>query len=106
MKVVFDLLNGILALGILAWPLAFFSSLFFFDAPGSEDNAITIGLAISVVVYPLPTILGNILYWKKRALSSNIEKLIHTLIGATGYLVVVIFMVLLDVICEGRFACV
>jgi hypothetical protein len=52
------LLNLPPLLGILAWPIAVFLSLFLFDAPGSQYSPLTALLNFAVLSYPFLTLLG------------------------------------------------
>jgi hypothetical protein len=105
MRVVLIILNVLFALGLIAWPVALFSSMFFFDAPGSMSNILTIGFTLSVLGYPVPAILGNLAFWanRKKESLSNLMKM--TLLSGSGYLSIVIFWYLLGSICDGKFAC-
>ncbi len=99
------LVNGLLALGTLVWPLAVFSTIFFFDAPGSSSNWITVALAISIATYPIPAVLGNVLFWANRKTSKPAALLLYTALSALGYIAIAAFVVLLDLVCAGKFAC-
>lgn len=105
MKLILIVLNLVFALGILAWPLAAFSSIFFFDAPGSSSNLITVALAISVLGYPIPTILGNVAFWINRKKESLAKLARMTALSGSGYVCILVCWLLLDFVCEGKFAC-
>jgi hypothetical protein len=105
MQFILIILNLIFGLGVIAWPLGAFSSIFFFDAPGSTSNILVIGLAISVLGYPVPAILGNLAFWANRKKESVINLTKMTLLSSSGYLSVLIFWFLLGSICNGKLAC-
>jgi hypothetical protein len=105
MIIVLTILNFIAALGILAWPLAAFAALFMFDAPGSESNIITIALAFSILIYPAPAIIGNINFWKNYKTEPHSELILYTVTSTFGYILILIFVTLLNTVCSGKFAC-
>ena len=81
-----------------------FYGAFMFDAPGSM-NVFTIALATSFFLYPVPIILGNVLFWvnKKKA---DIKKLVtYTILSSSGPVFVVLFFMLLELACNGKFSC-
>ena len=86
---VLKFLNLIFVIGTLAWPLAAFSSMFLFDAPGTESSLIVKGLALSVIGYPIPVIIGNIRFWGKDQLRDLLKL---TLISSSGYICIFIFL--------------
>ncbi len=51
--------NVIPLIGVLATPLLFFVSLFFFDSPGSTRDPLVICMALSVWSYPFTAGLGG-----------------------------------------------
>ncbi len=101
----YGLINGILVLGSVAWPFAAFSSIFLFDSSSSTSSPVTIALAISVLGYPIPAVFGNILFWKSRNTSSSMEKFKYTMVSSSGYIAIGLFVILLEFVCQGRFAC-
>ena len=105
MQIILIILNLIFALGVIAWPVGAFSSMFFFDAPGSMSNPLTIGLAISVLGYPVPAIFGNLAFWANRKHESTINLAKMTLLSSSGYLCILLFFWLLGSICNDKFAC-
>lgn len=68
----FKLLNAAILLPILIWPFIFFTTIFFFDKPGSEKQALIYFILVNA--YPLPVfgifILNAFLLNKKRILGS------------------------------------
>lgn len=52
-----------LALLFLFWPWLALSSLFLFDAPGSNESPSVLLLATSIWLYPFLAILGSLLSW-------------------------------------------
>jgi len=105
MKYFLAVINGFLALGIIAWPLAFIWIGFLFDAPGSSDSIITIAIAVSILSYPVPTILGIILFWQDWKSNNTVKLLMYTVVTSLGYLAIIISIMLLNLVCDGRFAC-
>ena len=105
MQLILCVLNIGFGIGILAWPIGAFSSIFFFDAPGSMENPFTIGLAISVLGYPIPAILGNLAFWANRNKESTFNLIKMTAVSSAGYLSILLFFCLLNLVCNGQFAC-
>ena len=105
MQVLLIILNLIFGIGVIAWPVGAFSSMFFFDAAGSMSNPLTIGLAISVLGYPVPAIFGNLAFWINRKQETTINLLKMTLLSGSGYFFILLFFWLLGSICNGKFAC-
>ena len=61
--------NVIFGLLLLAWPIGVFTSIFFFDAPGSAKNPFVLSMAWSIWMYPvtyLIGLIGSILLYKKK----------------------------------------
>ena len=98
-------LNCIFLLGILAWPFVAFFSIFLFDAPGSTSSPITIGLAVSILAYPAPLLWWNTHFWKKWKTEATTKLAKYTVLSSTGYLFVLLFLTLLDLVCAGKYAC-
>lgn len=105
MNYILNIINALAGLGVLAWPLAMFASALFFDAPGSSENTILVVLAVSNWIYPIPAIAGNIKYWRNRGQASRARKIWYTALSASGYVVIVMCIVLLVVLCDGNFVC-
>ena len=105
MQILLIILNLIFGIGVIGWPVGAFSIIFFFDAPGSTSNVLTIGLAISVLGYPVPAILGNLMFWVNRKKESTLNLAKMTLLSSSGYLTIFLFWLLLDSVCNGKFAC-
>ncbi|MDP3266917.1 MAG: hypothetical protein Q8M39_08825 [Sulfuricurvum sp.] len=76
-----------------------------FDAPGSETNPLTICLAISILVYPIPVLKGNAGFWKNRKEGSLTISKNYTLIGLIGPASILILITLLQIVCGGNFVC-
>lgn len=95
---VFEFINIVLALGVLAWPLFFIAGMFLLTARNAPDVPVLIMLLY--LAYPIPVIFGNMLFWKNRSTSSFTEHFMYTLLGASGYLVIILivvgFLVLMD----------
>jgi hypothetical protein len=105
MKLIYSLINLILLLSLLIWPLGIFGTMFMFDAPGSERNPITICLAISILAYPIPVLKGNAGFWRNRKEGSLAICKNYTLIGLIGPASILILVALLQVVCGGNFVC-
>ncbi len=86
---------------VMSMPLVMFSPMMF-DAPGSDENALTQFLFFSVLAFPVLCLMGGILPWKFRHNPKSIW--LYALSGlAVGLFVTAI--VLLEVSCGGDFAC-
>lgn len=86
---------------VMSMPLVMFSPMMF-DAPGSDENALTQFLFFSVLAFPVLCLMGGILPWKFRHNPKSIW--LYALSGlAVGLFVAAI--VLLEVSCGGDFAC-
>lgn len=109
MKLLFGVIHGIFALGVLVWPgmlyLVLFFGIFLFDAPGSENNTLLKAFVISLIAYPIPVVVGSLLYWIKAAHSSTLQKTLHTAIAGSGYAAIGVLLVLLEVVCFGKLNC-
>ncbi|MEL6613188.1 MAG: hypothetical protein AAFQ53_13900 [Bacteroidota bacterium] len=105
MKLFLSIVNVIAAAGVLLWPMLALSTAMMFDAPGSERNPITRLLALSIVTYPIWTILGNVLFWMKRSSAPVGWLVAFTVVSVLGYVLIVGLFVLLDIVCDGHFAC-
>ena len=92
MQIILIILNLIFGIGVIAWPIGAFSSIFFFDAPGSTSNFLTIGLAFSVLGYPVPAILGNLAFWANRKKESSLDLAKITFLSSSGYLSIFVFL--------------
>lgn len=105
MRYLIAILMVALALGVIPWPYIAYGTIFFFDAPGAASNPITIIFAISILIYPLPAVVGIIRFfngWKRADLRAC---LVNTLVAISGYILVFIMWLLLEVVCDGSFSC-
>ena len=98
-------INKLLLATLALWPFAAFVSIFMFDAPGSESNPITVGLAWSIWLYPIPVLLGSLLFFKYKKLNLHKQMLHSTYLSLSGPTVLVCFILALTVFCQGQFAC-
>ncbi|EIF51674.1 hypothetical protein [Sulfurovum sp. AR] len=105
MKAILYLLNIMLVLLVVAWPLGIFLSIFMFDAPVSGSNFITLGLAYSLWLYPLTVLYGSYLFFRNQKLATNLVLAKYTLISFVGPCCVLVFSIMLEIICNGKFAC-
>ncbi|MEQ9346721.1 MAG: hypothetical protein RIG26_09790 [Thalassospira sp.] len=86
---------------LMSMPLVMFSPMMF-DAPGSDNNALTQLLFYSVLAFPALCLAGGILPWMFRRHPQSIW--LYALGGlAVGMLVIAI--VLLEIQCGGSFSC-
>ena len=99
------IINLLISLGILAWPILFYMSVFLFDAPGSSSNPITVGLYWSLLWYPVPAVIGITLFFKNRDKGRVKEEIKYTLLGSSGYIAIVVCIILLEVLCDGQTGC-
>ncbi len=105
MRLAYGAINSILAISLLAWPIGLLGSLFMFDAPGSDTNPITLALALSIFIYPVPVLTGILGYWKNRKEGAIHTLRKYTLVGLLAPTVIVFLVLLLDAFCQGKFAC-
>lgn len=101
---VYGVINLLIGLSLLVWPLIALTTFFIFDAPGSQENPITILFASSIWLYPIPTIIGLVGYlinWKKKKPKKLLRN--FTLISLIGPIAITISVILLEVINDGRF---
>lgn len=105
MKLVYGIVQLILAFSVLLWPLVLFVSPFMFDSPGADSNPIALCLALSILFYPIPVIKGGIKFWKniKEKSLSCLGK--YTIISLIGPASIIFFIWLLEFACQGEFAC-
>jgi hypothetical protein len=45
-------------------------------------------LLFALFTYPLPAIIGNLLFWKKIKTAPNLKLFLYTLVSGLGYLVI------------------
>ena len=77
-------INVLLAVSLLAWPLALFFAIFLFDAPGSERDPFLLAFVAAILAYPAPVALGNIMFWTKRNVATIRSLRNWTLVSSTG----------------------
>jgi len=96
-RVVFGLIAAIAVIGLFVSGLAF-------DAPGSTSSRLTWGFALSPVVYLLTY---AVFLWRARRAAdpSGRHVLLWSLFPLLGLAWAVIAIVLLQVLCGGRFVC-
>lgn len=80
-------------------------SIFMFDAPESESNPLTVALAWSIWLYPIPILIGSIGYWINRKESSLSVSRNYTLISLIGPAAILFILALLVFVCQGQFSC-
>lgn len=106
MKIIFIVALGLPPLlGVVVWPFVALMSCMLFDAPGSSDSPLTIGLAILIFAYPAPTLAGARYTYKNikaKQLSRCWQSMLLTYGGA---LAIAIMFVMLDVFCGGKLVC-
>ena len=75
-----------------------------FDAPGSEDTFLTLLLAWSIWLYPLPVLIGTIGYLVALIRKASLRTLaVFTLVSITAPTAVLVSFILVMVINDGRF---
>ena len=100
-----NVLNKLLLGTLVLWPMAAFVSIFMFDAPGSESNPITVGLAWSIWLYPIPVLFGTLLFFKYKKQNLHKQMLYNMYLSLSGPLMVACFILALMIFCQGQFAC-
>lgn len=98
-------LNIFLGSTLLFWPMMVLSSAMIFDAPGSEDNPLTRLIALWSITYPLPILVGGVGVWFNRKQEKNTRIVIFSLISLLSLGIGIVLFVLLEVFCDGQFAC-
>lgn len=98
-------INLLLGATVLAWPLGLFMTAFLFDAPGSTASVLTWALALSILLYPMPVLAGNVLFWRQRTRASVKRLTAYTALTLSGPLLIPVAYLALDLVCDGRFAC-
>lgn len=93
-----------LSLGAVLGVFLAFTSLFLFDAPGSEKNPATIVLFFSAVTLPVACLasiaLSWILYLRRRFTGARVISMLPLLNLLTGALA----LIYLELFCGGRFS--
>ena len=92
-------------IGIMLWPTAVFMSIFMFDAEGSSENWITVALFYSLFWYPVPAIIGSVIFGVADKKAHKVGCIVGALVSASGYISIVCFSFALDIFCDGYFAC-
>lgn len=104
-KVLLALVATVAGIGCLAWPLLAYLSVFMFDAPGSLESQITGVLALSLVLYPIPAILGNIYFWYSFSRDRVRGYFFGCLVSVSGYAAIALSFAALEIFCGGNFVC-
>ncbi len=97
--------NLLAAATLLLWPVGLFLLLFLFDAPGSETSFWTQAVAASILLYPVPVVLGNVLFWRQRKRTTPGRLGLYTLVTLCGPGLVALAFLALELFCEGRTVC-
>lgn len=97
--------NVLVAVSVLAWPLGLFMLLFVHDAPGSESNRWLDALAVAVLLYPVPVVVGNVLFWRRRKREPVGQLVRYTLLTTCGPGLLLLAILALQLACDGRFTC-
>ncbi len=98
-------INLLITISIVLWVPIAFSTLFFFDAPGSENNLFTQALAGSIWFYPVMAITGIVKSrdaYKADDLSNSFK---FSLIPVGWLIVIGLIIYALVFFCGGRFTC-
>ncbi len=99
------MLHIILAISLLAWPLMLFGSLFLFDAPNSMESPLTQFLAATFWLYPVPLIIGFVGFVSTLKQKNTVKSLVFTGIALLSPVSILLAFILLEAICNGKFAC-
>ena len=105
MRLVLACVNVLLALTLLLWPILCLVTVFLFDAPGSDHNPITMALALAMLGYPAPILVGNVGFWRRFKQPGQSSLFKYTAIGLAGPAVLLFLVGALEVFCKGKFAC-
>lgn len=92
-------------LGVVAWPLVALMSFMSFDAPGSGDSPLTIGLVISTIAYPWPTLAGAKYTYKNIKAKEFSRCWQSVLLTYGGVLAITVMFVAIEVFCDGKLVC-
>ena len=92
-------------LAVLVWPFVAVMSIMLFDAPGSENNPLTIGLAILTLAYPLPTLAGARYTYQNIKAKQLSRCWQSTLLTYAGVFAIATMVVMIGVFCGGKLAC-
>ena len=93
-------LNLNFLLGILAWPLSAYLALMLIVPSGAVNNPLILALSTSMFGYPIPAVIGSFLFFKNRKKGDAQANKRHTLIAASGYIAIFIFLFLFVLIDE------
>lgn len=87
-------------------PIIFIVSMMMFDAPGSEDNPITHLLSLFFVAIPMAAFLAPFFAYpfKKKGQTKKIMAIFFGL-PAIPAGALIILMLILNIFCDGQFAC-
>lgn len=92
-------------IGIIAWPFISLLSFMAFDAPGSDSSPFTVGLVLSILMYPLPTLAGAWFTYqdiKKRDFS---HCFLTVFLTYCGLFAIIILIEAIKIFCGNSFAC-
>ena len=103
-KVIYGATNTMFALSLIAWPMIALLSMMMFDAPGSEDNTLTLLLAWSIWLYPVPILIGTIGSLVSLIVKARLSILTaFTLVNFMAPTGILVCLSLVEIINDGRF---
>ncbi len=90
---------------LLLWPILVIAGAMSFDAPGSDEVLLTRLIFLWALIYPVPILIGAIGVWRNRAAKTLGRIKLFTAIALLSWVLPVVFFGLLEVVCDGSFAC-
>lgn len=93
MKFIYIFINLILALSLLAWPMALIGGVFLTSSHGEAGNFIRLVLGLSILIYPLPVLIGLLGFWRNKKECDLIICKKYTLIGLIGPISILLFFI-------------
>ena len=92
LRLILSIINILLWLSVLAWPMGLLLSGFIYDAPTVQNELYRRGLAISLFLYPVPVLIGTIKFYRNRKSASLWKLIFYTFISVSGPLAIVFFI--------------
>ena len=105
MKIIMSVLNILFLLGTLIWPLIILGRTKLFETFGSMESITILILLFALFTYPLPAIIGNLLFWKKKKIDPKLKLFLYTVISGLGYLVITGIFIYIEYFCNGKVYC-
>ncbi|MEW7279227.1 hypothetical protein ABW636_11595 [Aquimarina sp. 2201CG1-2-11] len=76
-----------------------------FDSPGSENSIPTVTLAISLITYPITTIIGSIIAWILFTKKKYLIAIIFASVPILNILVGILTIIYMAFFCGGNLGC-